>query len=115
MAEAAAKAAGVPAADLRRALMLHGDLGAVAATAMAGGVDALRAIGLQVGRGIRPMLASPAADVAAAMEKLSPAAVEWKLDGTPRPGPPRRQRRRRLLAHARRHHRSACRGSSRPR
>ena len=27
------------------------------------------------------MLASPAADVAAAMEKLSPAAVEWKLDG----------------------------------
>ena len=27
------------------------------------------------------MLASPAADVAAAMAKLSPAAVEWKLDG----------------------------------
>jgi ATP-dependent DNA ligase I len=81
MADAAAKAAGVPAADLRRALMLDGDLGAVAAAAMAGGVDALRAIGLQVGRGIRPMLASPAADVAAAMEKLGPAAVEWKLDG----------------------------------
>ena len=27
------------------------------------------------------MLASPAPDVAAAMEKLSPAGVEWKLDG----------------------------------
>ena len=81
MAEAAAQAAGVPATVLRRALMLHGDLGDVAATAMAGGADALRAIGLQVGRGVRPMLASPAADVAAAMEKVSPAAVEWKLDG----------------------------------
>ncbi len=48
---------------------------------MAGGVPALREIGLQVGRGIRPMLASPAADIDVAMEKLSPAAVEWKLDG----------------------------------
>jgi ATP-dependent DNA ligase I len=81
MADAAAKAAEVPAAELRRAVMLHGDLGDVAATAMAGGVPALREIGLQVGRGIRPMLASPAADIDVAMEKLSPAAVEWKLDG----------------------------------
>jgi DNA ligase-1 len=71
----------VPAAELRRAVMLHGDLGDVAATAVAGGVPALREIGLQVGRGIRPMLASPAADIDVAMEKLSPAAVEWKLDG----------------------------------
>ena len=81
MADAAAKAAEVPTAELRRAVMLHGDLGDVAATAMAGGVPALREIGLQVGRGIRPMLASPAADLGVAMEKLSPAAIEWKLDG----------------------------------
>ena len=81
MADAAAKAADVPPADLRRALMLHGDLGAVAATAMAGGAEALRAIGLEVGRAVRPMLASPAADVEAAMAKLGTAAVEWKLDG----------------------------------
>ena len=82
MADAAAKAAGVPAAELRRAVMLHGDLGDVAAAAMAGGAPALRAIGLQVGRGVRPMLASPAADVETAMAKLGgPAAVEWKLDG----------------------------------
>jgi ATP-dependent DNA ligase I len=81
MADATAKAAGVPSTDLRRALMLHGDLGAVAATAMAGGAEALRAIGLEVGRAVRPMLASPAADVAVAMEKLGSAAVEWKLDG----------------------------------
>jgi ATP-dependent DNA ligase I len=81
MADAAAKAADVPAAELRRAVMLHGDLGDVAATAMAGGTPALRAIGLQVGRGVRPMLASPAADIEAAMAKISPAAVEWRLDG----------------------------------
>src|SRR4051794_27980781 len=81
MADAAAKAAGVPVAELRRAVMLHGDLGDVAAGALAGGTPALRAIGLRVGRGVRPMLASPAADVETAMGKLSPAAVEWKLDG----------------------------------
>ena len=81
MAEAAARAAGVPAAALRRALMLRGDLGAVAAAALAGGAEALGAFRLEVGRPVRPMLASPAADIAAAMEKLSPAAVEWKLDG----------------------------------
>jgi ATP-dependent DNA ligase I len=81
MVEAAARAADVPPAELRRALMLRGDLGAVAVAALAGGSEALRAIGLQVGRPIRPMLASPAADVEAAFEKLGPAAVEWKLDG----------------------------------
>jgi ATP-dependent DNA ligase I len=81
MAEAAARAAGVPATELRRALMLRGDLGAVAAAALGGGAAALRAIGLEVGRPVRPMLASPAADVTAAMERLSPAAIEWKLDG----------------------------------
>ena len=48
---------------------------------MAGGAEALRAFRLEVGRPLRPMLASPAADVATAMEKLGPAAVEWKLDG----------------------------------
>jgi ATP-dependent DNA ligase I len=81
MAEAAAKAAGVPATALRRALMLRGDLGAVAQAALAGGAGALAAFRLEVGRPVRPMLASPATDITAAMEKLSPAAVEWKLDG----------------------------------
>jgi ATP-dependent DNA ligase I len=81
MAEAAAKAAGVPATALRRALMLRGDLGAVAEAALAGGTVALAAFRLEVGRPVRPMLASPAADISVAMEKLGPAAVEWKLDG----------------------------------
>jgi DNA ligase-1 len=81
MAEAAARAAGVPAAELRRALMLRGDLGAVAAAALAGGAEALREIHLEVGRPVHPMLASTAAGVEAAMERLRPAAVEFKLDG----------------------------------
>jgi len=81
MTEAVAKAAGIPGADVRRALMLGGNLGDAAAAALAGGAAALSAIGLRVGRPVRPMLASPASDIADAMERLSPAAVEWKLDG----------------------------------
>jgi DNA ligase-1 len=81
MAEAAARAAGVPPAELRRALMLGGDLGAAAAAALAGGTAALHAIGLQVGRPVRPMLASPAKDVEDALGRVAPAAVEFKLDG----------------------------------
>jgi ATP-dependent DNA ligase I len=81
MTEAAARAADVPSADLRRALMLHGEPGTVAAIALTGGVAALRAVRLEVGRPVQPMLASPAAGVEAALERLRPAAVEYKLDG----------------------------------
>ncbi len=81
MAEAVAKAAGVPATALRRALMLHGDLAAVAAIALADGRAGLDAVTLQVGRPLAPMLAGTAADVPAALAKIAPAAVDWKLDG----------------------------------
>jgi DNA ligase-1 len=81
MTEAAARAADVPAADLRRALMLGGDLGDAATAALAGGAAGLDTIGLRVGRPVRPMLASPASGVQVAMERLHTAAVEWKLDG----------------------------------
>jgi DNA ligase-1 len=81
MADAVARAAGVPAATVRRALMLRGDLGAVAAVALGGGAPALAAIGLAVGRPVQPMLASTAESIDAALERVSPAAVEWKLDG----------------------------------
>jgi ATP-dependent DNA ligase I len=81
MADAVAKAAGVPAADVRRALMLRGDLGAVATIALAGGRDGLAAVTLEVGRPLAPMLAGTAADIPAALEKIAPAAVDWKLDG----------------------------------
>jgi DNA ligase 1 len=82
MVDAVAKAAGVPLKDVRRALMLRGDLGAVAAAALAGGADALAGFRLEVGRPVLPMLAQPADGVDAALARTgSPAAVEWKLDG----------------------------------
>jgi DNA ligase-1 len=81
MLAAVAKAAGVPQADVRRAVMLNGDLAETAAVALAGGRDALAAVRVEVGRPLAPMLAGTAPDVAAALEKTGPAAVEYKLDG----------------------------------
>jgi DNA ligase 1 len=82
MADAIAEAAELPKPDVRRALMLRGDAPAVAATALRDGAAGLAAIRLQVGRPVQPMLASPAADLAAAFAKAGAgAAVEFKLDG----------------------------------
>jgi ATP-dependent DNA ligase len=127
MVEAVARAAEVPAAEVRRALMLGGSLPAVARAALrgsagplaadgppsadglsgaadgppvaAGGsrgaadgspgatdgpadaLSALRSFRLRVGRPLRPMLAAAAPTIAAALQKVSPAAVEWKIDG----------------------------------
>jgi DNA ligase 1 len=119
MTEAVARAACVPAAEVRRAHLLAGSLPLVAqaaltaawATTPAAAPDteaaparepvpatqpapatepepdsgaalaALRAFGLKVGRPLRPMLASSAATVADAFARLSPAVVEWKIDG----------------------------------
>ncbi len=82
MTEAVARAASVPVGEVRRAMMLRGSLGAVAAAALSGGSAALAAFGLEVGRPVRPMLASSAASIDEALAKSGvPAAVEWKLDG----------------------------------
>jgi ATP-dependent DNA ligase I len=81
MADAIAAAAKVPAPEVRRAVMFRGSLGAVAAAALTSGAEGLRGFGLEVGRPVKPMLAASAPSVAAAMEKVCPAAVEWKLDG----------------------------------
>ncbi len=113
MTEAVARAAGVPAAEVRRAHLLAGSLPLVAQAALTAAwvagpgtapatgpatapaaapatapepdsraaLAALRAFGLQVGRPLRPMLASSAATVADAFARLSPAVVEWKIDG----------------------------------
>ncbi|MEV5501907.1 ATP-dependent DNA ligase [Nonomuraea fuscirosea] len=82
MIEAVAKASGAPSADVRRALTLRGWLPAVGAAALGGGVEALHAFRLEVGRAVSPMLAGSAPNVAAALEKAGPpAALEWKLDG----------------------------------
>jgi len=79
--EGVAAAAGVPAARVRRALMLEGDLGTVAAAAIAEGEAGLDRFRLTVLRPVYPMLAQTAADTADALERIHPADVEWKLDG----------------------------------
>ncbi len=82
VADAVAKAAGVPLAHVRRAAMLAGDLPSVAATALAEGAEGLAAIGLQVGRFVQPMLAAPGASVVGALPAhRGLASVEQKLDG----------------------------------
>ena len=137
MTDAVAKAAGAPAAEVRRAHQLRGSLpevaqAALAAASAAGGaaaggwtdsgggtasrdgavsgdeavsgdraapgggassedgtggdsrsavIVALRAFTLRVGQPVRPMLAASAPSLAAALDRISPAALEWKIDG----------------------------------
>jgi DNA ligase-1 len=82
MAEAVAKAAGVPGPAVRRAAMLGGDLPAVAAAVLSDGEDALAQYTLQVGRPVGPMLAQTATGVEDALTRLGGTAVfEAKLDG----------------------------------
>ncbi|MFD5509643.1 ATP-dependent DNA ligase [Streptomyces sp. NPDC127051] len=79
--EGVAAAAGVPAAELRRAAMLDGSLPRVAAAVLADGAAALRGVTLRVGQPVQPMLANTAKSVAGALAALGPCAVEEKLDG----------------------------------
>ncbi|MFE1556407.1 ATP-dependent DNA ligase [Streptomyces sp. NPDC058734] len=79
--EGAAKAAGVPAAELRRAVMLDGSLPRTAAAVLAGGAEALRGVTLRIGQPVQPMLAGTARSLADALAALAPCAVEEKLDG----------------------------------
>jgi DNA ligase-1 len=81
MTDAIAKASEVPIAAVRRALLLSGDLRAVAQAALTGGELAVAEFRLVVGRPLAPMLAKPAPGLAQALELTCPAAVEHKLDG----------------------------------
>jgi ATP-dependent DNA ligase I len=82
MLEAVARAAAVPSKELRRAVMLRGDLGAVAAATLGdGGAASLAGYRLEVGRPLAPMLAQTADDPEGALAKVGPAAIEWKIDG----------------------------------
>ncbi len=81
MIEAVAKAAGVPAAQVRRAAMVAGDLRAVAAAALTEGGDGLREFGLTLLRPLQPMLAQTGDDLEEALARIHPARIEWKLDG----------------------------------
>src|SRR6516165_6566025 len=71
MTEAVARAAAVPVFQVRRAVMLHGSLPAVAGAALSGGTAALAGFRLQVGRPLKPMLAASAPSIADAFAKIA--------------------------------------------
>ena len=81
LVDAIATAAEAPLDRVRRALMVSGDLPAVAEAALRVGVDGLHAFQLQVFQPVEPMLAQSAPSVAEALERTGAAAVEAKLDG----------------------------------
>ena len=82
MTEAVAAAADLPVEPVRRAVMLSGRLAQAAAAAFSGGVAALSEFGLEIGRPIRPMLASPAESLGTALTEFDGGvSVEYKLDG----------------------------------
>ncbi|WP_067432927.1 ATP-dependent DNA ligase [Nocardioides jensenii] len=79
--KAIAVAAEVDEAAVRRAVMLAGFAGPVAAAALSGGSAALDEVQLEVGRPLRPMLAGSAPDVATALVDGDEVALDSKLDG----------------------------------
>jgi len=81
LTEAVARAASLPADRVRRAAMLAGDLGTVAAAVLGEGESGLARYGLQLFRPVQPMLADSAPNVGDALVELGSAVFEWKLDG----------------------------------
>ena len=107
MTDAVARAAAVPVAQVRRAVMLRGSLRAVAARPRsAAAATRWRGFGLQVGRPLKPMLAASAPSIEEALAKIAPAgaggaggAADTRADGGrvearrhPDPGAPERRR-----------------------
>jgi DNA ligase-1 len=79
--EAIAKAAALPAAEVRQAAMFSGDLGVVARAALEEGASGLARFTLKLLSPVAPMLANTADDPGEALERLGEAAFEHKLDG----------------------------------
>ena len=79
--DAVARASGLPAARIRRAAMLAGDLAPVARAALVDGEAGLAQFALRPLQPILPMLADSAADTAGALDALGEASFEYKLDG----------------------------------
>ncbi|MEE6296271.1 ATP-dependent DNA ligase [Georgenia wangjunii] len=80
--DAIAAAADVPVAAVRRAAMFSAASGPIALAALTGGETSLARFRPEVGRPVRPMLASAAPTVADALEKVGSAvAADCKIDG----------------------------------
>ena len=81
MVEALAKAAGLTADRVRRAVMMSGDFATVARDVLTEGESALDRYDVQLFRPVQPMLAQSAEDTDEAIADLGEAALEYKLDG----------------------------------
>jgi len=81
MEEAIAKAFQIPARLVRRAVMLSGDISAIALEAKRGGARALKKIRIEVFRPLKPMLATDADSIEEVLREHKRASFEYKLDG----------------------------------
>jgi DNA ligase-1 len=79
--DAIAKAASLTAAQVRQALMFHGNLGEIARVALEEGAAGMARFSLKLFRPVAPMLANPADDVEGAFNRFDEAAFEYKMDG----------------------------------
>jgi DNA ligase 1 len=81
MLDALAKASGAASENVRRAVMMAGDIVPVARAALEKGEAGLSRYDIQLFRPVQPMLAETAEDPAEALGELGTAALEYKLDG----------------------------------
>jgi DNA ligase-1 len=81
MEEAVARAASLPASEVRRALFFSGSLETVARVALEEGRAGLERFRADLFRPLAPMLAQPGADLDTSLRSLGEAALEYKLDG----------------------------------
>jgi DNA ligase-1 len=79
--EAVARASGVEAGRIRRAVMLRGEAGTVGRSVLEGGHDGLGSDSIRLFRPIKPMLASTADGVDDALARLGTGIFEYKFDG----------------------------------
>ena len=79
--DAVARAAGLPAARVRRAVMMAGGLGPVARAALAETDPDLSRFSLRMFHPVQPMLAQSADSVEEALARLGAMALDYKLDG----------------------------------
>jgi DNA ligase 1 len=81
MIEAVAQAAGLPVGEIRRALMVSGDLGAVTRRVLTEGRHGLARMAVELFQPLKPMLAQTAEDIGQGLAQLGTAGFEYKLDG----------------------------------
>ena len=81
MVDALARASSAAADDVRRAVMMAGDIARVARSVLQEGPAGLAPYTIQLFRPVQPMLAQTADDVESALGDLGEAALEFKFDG----------------------------------